>query len=94
MASKGSAPVDFEYYQYLKQVLKSDFTDSDLFVATEKQFSQGPGISYPYRSFFYALGLMHEDKCRLKVGLRDFELQKGSLTMVGPGIIRTWLQND
>lgn len=91
---KKQAPVNFEFQQYLRQVVKSEFSDADLFVATENDFKKGPGITYPYRSYFYALGVMHEDKCRLKVGIREFDIYRQSLTIVGPGIVRLWMEND
>ncbi|NER83703.1 MAG: helix-turn-helix transcriptional regulator [Leptolyngbya sp. SIO1D8] len=87
-------PHNFEYHQYLRQVLLSWESDQPLYVATEKDFKRGPGISFPYRSYFYAMGLMHEDSCRLQVGVREFEIKKQSMTVVGPGIVRLWLEND
>ena len=90
---KNQAPHNFGYHQYLRQVLQNE-SDQPLFVATEKDFEKGGGISFPYRSYFYALGLMHEDKCRLQVGIREYEIRKQSLTVVGPGIVRFWLEND
>ncbi len=91
---KERLPFSFEFHQYVKKVLKSDIADSNLFVATEDDFKNGSGPTFPYRSYFYALGILHEDKCRLKIGLREFDLQKQSLTVVGPGIVRLWTQND
>ncbi|TRX59193.1 helix-turn-helix transcriptional regulator [Fulvivirga sp. M361] len=88
------APHNFEYHQYLRQVLKFDGPETNLYVATEKEFSKGQGIEFPYRSYFYALGLMHEDLCRLQVGVREFTLKKKSLTVVGSGIVRHWLKNN
>ncbi|OEK00191.1 hypothetical protein BFP97_01085 [Roseivirga sp. 4D4] len=91
---KEKAPINFEFHQYLRQVLKSELTNSNLFIATEYDFKSGPGITFPYRSYFYSLGLLHEDKCRLKVGIREFDINKQSLTIVGPGIVRSWIENN
>lgn len=91
---KDQSPHNFEFHQYLRQVLQSENTTASLFIATENDFKKGEGIAFPYRSYFYALGLMHEDKCRLKVGIREFDIYRQSLTVVGPGIVRLWTEND
>lgn len=91
---KEKAPINFEFHQYLRQVLNSELTNSNLFIATEYDFKNGPGITFPYRSYFYSLGILHEDECQLKVGIRQFDINKQSLTIVGPGIVRFWIEND
>ena len=84
---------EFDYDTYLRVVLRRE-SEPPLFVATEADFGRGPGLAYPYRSYFYALGLMHENGCRLRVGFRDFDVNRRALTLVGPGIARLWLEND
>ena len=83
----------FDYHAYLRNVLGAE-GDRPLYVATEADFSQGLGVAHPYRSYFYALGLMHEDGCRLRVGFRVFNVGRRALTLVGPGIARLWLENN
>ncbi len=90
---KKNIPHNFEYHQYLRQILQKNEPKSSLFIATEKDFSKEK-VTYPYRSSFYAFGLMHEDKCELQVGVNIYEIKAKSLTVVGPDIVRNWILND
>lgn len=87
-------PHNFEYHKYLQVILGADQPDTSFFIATEKDFAKGGNIDYPYRSYFYALGLMHQGNCKIRIGITEYEIQKNSLTIVGPGIVRHWLEND
>lgn len=90
----GPAPHNFEFPRYLQRVLGISHINGSLYVATEKDFARGGNITYPYRSHFYALGILHKGSCRLRVGIRDYDLTERCITMVGPGIVRQWLEND
>ncbi|RKN79694.1 helix-turn-helix domain-containing protein [Ulvibacterium marinum] len=85
---------NYNYQEYLKRVLQSKEVDVPIFIATEKEFASGEGIDHPYRSNFYSFGLLHQSECRLHVGINEYHLKKGSLTMVGPGIVRNWSSNS
>ncbi|MGB5819396.1 MAG: AraC family transcriptional regulator [Saonia sp.] len=91
---KGEIPIDFEYQQYLREVLLESEPKSSLYIATEKDFSMNNGIEFPYRSNFYAFGILHQSKCELQVGINTYELKKKSLTLVGPRIVRNWTLNN
>lgn len=89
-----SAPQNFEFHQYLKTVLHSEGMDKSLFLATEKDFANSPIIDYPYRSYFYVVGLMHSGNDKIKIGFNDYSLKDKTLSVVGPGIVRQWESND
>ncbi len=91
---KKTIPHNFEYHQYLRKILRKWEPKSSLFIATEKDFSKEEVLTYPYRSSFYAFGLMHADKCELQVGVNTYEIRAKSLTVVGPDIVRNWILND
>lgn len=90
----GTQPQNFEFHQYLKKILHSEGLDSSLFIATEKDFANSPVIDYPYRSYFYVVGLMHQGNDKIKVGFSDYELKDKTISFVGPGIVRQWENND
>ena len=56
----GQKPHNFEYHKYQQKILGANQTDTSFFIATEKDFAKGGNIDYPYRSYFYAVGLMHQ----------------------------------
>jgi AraC-like DNA-binding protein len=85
-------PRNFDYLHYLQTILKSENADP-LYIATELDFNKSKGIPFPYRSYFYAFGILHDGERNLRVGFRDFTLKRRSLTIVGPGILRCWLDD-
>ncbi|RIV17849.1 AraC family transcriptional regulator [Fibrisoma montanum] len=87
-------PFNYEFHKFLRQVVGVAPADRHLYVATESDFQKAGNITFPYRSYFYALGLMHEDRCRIRVGIQDFDVPKQALTVIGPGITRLWLENN
>lgn len=90
----GQKPHNFEYHKYLQSILGADHTDTSFFIATEKDFAKGGKIDYPYRSYFYAVGLMHKGDCKIKIGINDYEIKSKTLSLIGPGIVRQWIKND
>lgn len=89
-----NAPKEFEYQQYLTEILLKNEPRVPLYIAGEKDFERSDGIDYPYRSNFYVFGLLHENRCELQIGINTYELKKKSLTLVGPRIVRSWITND
>ncbi|MBQ4822713.1 AraC family transcriptional regulator [Aquimarina sp. MMG016] len=89
-----NVPKEFEYQQYLREILIKNEPQIPLYIATEKDFEKSDGINYPYRSHFYVFGLLHESECKLQVGINTYNLKKKSLTIVGPGIVRNWISNN
>lgn len=91
---KLKAPHNFEYHRYLQKVLGSDDSSVPFFIATEKDFAKGGNIDYPYRSYFYVIAIMHKGDCRLRVGINEYAIADKTLSVVGPGIVRSWTKND
>jgi AraC family transcriptional regulator, transcriptional activator of pobA len=87
-------PHNFEYHKYLQKILGADKPNISLFIATEKDFAKGGNINYPYRSYFYSFGLMHQGNCKIKIGINEYEIKAKTLTIVGPSIVRQWTEND
>ncbi|NAS12207.1 helix-turn-helix domain-containing protein [Poritiphilus flavus] len=85
---------NYDYQEYIKNVLHSTEAQKPIFIATEEEFSRGKGITHPYRSNFYSFGVLHQSECQLQVGIREYHIKRGSLTMVGPGIVRNWISNS
>ncbi|CCH51817.1 hypothetical protein BN8_00765 [Fibrisoma limi BUZ 3] len=76
-------PFNFEFHKFLRQVVGVAPADRHLYVATESDFQKAGNVKFPYRSYFYALGLMHEDRCRIRVGIQDFDVPRQAVTVVG-----------
>lgn len=48
----------------------------------------------PFKTYFYTLGLCTKDEGAIKIGAKQYHLQKGSLLTIGPGITCQWLGGD
>ncbi|MHA4844767.1 helix-turn-helix domain-containing protein [Flavitalea antarctica] len=91
---KRELPHNFQFHQYLQKVLGASDPSGTFFIATEKDFAKGGNIDYPYRSYFYVVALMHKGDCRLRVGVNEYDIVDKTLSVVGPGIVRSWTKND
>ncbi len=89
-----NTPKEFEYQQYLREILIRNEPQIPLYIANQNDFEKSDGINYPYRSNFYVLGLLHESNCKLQIGIDTYSLKRKSLTIVGPGIVRNWISNN
>jgi AraC-like DNA-binding protein len=48
-------------------------------------------VGFPFRTFTYGIGITYSGTPALfKIGSTDYELQTGSLTTIGPGIVSQW----
>jgi AraC family transcriptional regulator, transcriptional activator of pobA len=91
---KAQQPHNFEYHDYLKKILGTEKSNSSLFIATEKDFEKGSELAFPYRSYFFVFGLFHEGNRKMKIGINEYDLKAKTLTMVGPGIVRHWMDSN
>jgi AraC family transcriptional regulator, transcriptional activator of pobA len=91
---KQQQPHNFEYNDYLKKILGNTNKEASLFIATEKDFEKGSELAYPYRSYFFVFGLFHEGNRKMKIGVNEYDLKAKTLTMVGPGIVRQWMDSN
>jgi AraC family transcriptional regulator, transcriptional activator of pobA len=86
-------PKAFEYHNFLREVMRTADSRS-YFLATEENMQNRSIPYFPYRNYFYGIGLSLEGKRRIKVGIDTYDYVKGSLLVIGPGIIRQWLDKD
>jgi AraC family transcriptional regulator, transcriptional activator of pobA len=87
-------PHNFDYHDYLKNILGTENNETSLFIATEKDFEKGSELDFPYRSYFFVFGLFHEGNRKMKIGINEYDLKAKTLTMVGPGIVRHWMDSN
>lgn len=90
----GSKPHNFEFHKYLQKILGVNQPEASFFIATESDFANSDSLDYPYRSYFYVIGLMHKGNDKIQIGINDYDLDDKTLSVVGPGIIRYWKKND
>ena len=86
-------PKAFDYHNFLREVLRTSDSRS-YFLATEENMQNRSIANFPYRNYFYGIGLSLEGKRQIQVGTETYEYAKGSLLVIGPGIIRQWLDSD
>jgi AraC family transcriptional regulator, transcriptional activator of pobA len=79
----------FEFHRFVEGILQTN-TQQDYLLTDQNRFA-GSRLSYPYRNYFYGIGLVYEGERRLRVGINDYTLRTGDLLVIGPGIIRQWL---
>ncbi|MCU0339607.1 MAG: helix-turn-helix transcriptional regulator [Spirosomaceae bacterium] len=82
----------FEFHRFVESILQIN-TSRNYLIADQRNFA-GSRLNYPYRNYFYGIGLMYEGKRRLRVGINDYTLQAGDLLVIGPGTIRHWLDDN
>jgi AraC family transcriptional regulator, transcriptional activator of pobA len=88
-----TSPKSFEYHNFLRDVLHQSDARS-YFLATEEDFLKGALPKYPYRNYFYGIGLTLEGERSIQIGTEHFRIQRGSLMIIGPSIIRQWLDDN
>lgn len=62
------------------------------YMADSGSFVQGTP-DFPYRNYFYGVGLMYSGQRKLRVGFKEFDVVPCSVLTVGQGFIRQWLDN-
>jgi AraC family transcriptional regulator, transcriptional activator of pobA len=87
------SPKAFEYHNFLRDVLRRS-DDKAYFLASEKDFLRGALPRFPYRNYFYGIGMVKVGERRIRIGMEEFTLSKNTVMMIGPGIIRQWLDDD
>lgn len=88
------APTSFEYHNFLRTVLQTGPASAPINVVTEADFMRGHRITYPYRNYFYGVGVAHEDSRWLRIGTREFCLRARTMLIIGPGVTRLWLDDN
>jgi AraC family transcriptional regulator, transcriptional activator of pobA len=86
------SPKAFEYHNFLRDVMRTADSRS-YFLATEENFQSRSTPNFPYRNYFYGIGIALEGTRHIQVGTETYAFEKGSLLVIGPGIIRQWLDD-
>jgi AraC family transcriptional regulator, transcriptional activator of pobA len=81
----------YEYHSFLRDVLQRT-DERAYFLASETDFQLGAPL-FPYRNYFYGLGIALEGNRTIRIGTELFEMKANSVMMIGPGILRHW-QDD
>jgi AraC family transcriptional regulator, transcriptional activator of pobA len=81
----------FEFHRFVERLIHTD-NNLPYIVADESNFKDAP-IDYPYRNYFYGIALVYEGERTLRVGIQDFTLKAGDLLVIGPSMIRQWLDS-
>jgi AraC family transcriptional regulator, transcriptional activator of pobA len=81
----------FEFHRFVESVLHKNALQDYLFT-DHNAFTNSP-INYPYRNYFYGIGLIFEGERKLRVGINDYILKAGDLLVIGSGLIRQWFDN-
>jgi AraC family transcriptional regulator, transcriptional activator of pobA len=81
----------FHFLEYLKKQFPSGFNDP-YFLASQENYQQA-GIDFPFRSFYFGIGLAYSGNCSCKIGSNEYQLQQGSLITIGPGIVSQWTRD-
>jgi AraC family transcriptional activator of pobA len=82
----------FDVYKYLKQNFSNNF-DSQYFLADHETYSEA-SIRFPFRNFFYGIGLTYDSGGIFQIGSREYHMQNGSLITIGPGIVSQWKEDS
>jgi AraC family transcriptional regulator, transcriptional activator of pobA len=82
----------FEFHRFVEGILQTN-TQQDYLLTDQNRFA-GSRLNYPYRNYFYGIGLVYEGERRLRVGINDYTLRAGDLLVIGSGTIRQWLDDN
>lgn len=84
-------PKTFEFHRFVEGILRTQ-TNESFFIANQSLFTES-APDYPFRSYFYGIGLVYEGERSLRIGIEDYQLKAKDLLVIGPSIIRHWLDN-
>jgi AraC family transcriptional regulator, transcriptional activator of pobA len=82
----------FDVYKYLKKNFSNDF-DSQYILADHETYTEA-SIRFPFRNFFYGIGLTYGNGGLFQIGSSEHRIQKGSLITIGPGIVSQWKEDS
>ncbi|WP_144034492.1 AraC family transcriptional regulator [Sphingobacterium sp. 1.A.5] len=51
-------------------------------------------ITNPFNNYFYTIGLYYGEGARIRIGTTDYDLTRGSLLTIGPGMTCQWLNTS
>ncbi|QIP16540.1 helix-turn-helix transcriptional regulator [Spirosoma aureum] len=78
----------FDVYAY---ITTNHTTDADKgYILVDHLTYHDAAIRFPFRTFFYGIGLTYASGSSFEVGSRQYPMQQGSLITIGPGIVSQW----
>ncbi|MGL4630741.1 MAG: helix-turn-helix domain-containing protein [Leadbetterella sp.] len=86
------SPKTFEFHRFVEGILHTH-TQESFIIANQNSFNES-SPDYPFRSYFYGIGLVYEGERHLRVGIDDYHLKAKDILVIGPSIIRHWLDNN
>jgi AraC family transcriptional regulator, transcriptional activator of pobA len=87
-----TSPKSFEYHTFLREVLRQS-DDRSYVLASEQDFLKGSLPRFPYRNYFYGIGVVHSGTRKIRIGTEVFTIEPGSVMVIGPSILRLWLDD-
>jgi AraC family transcriptional regulator, transcriptional activator of pobA len=83
----------FNLYEFLKHQNAGSYQAPSFFLA-DKHTYQNAHVNFPFRTFTYGLGVTYTgDGDLFRIGSTDYQVKKGCLTTVGPGLVCQWSGN-
>ena len=84
--------MDLESFDVFKYIKHNFFNGRQLpYILVNSEIYKSASIRFPHRNFFYGIGLTLSGKSSVKIASRDYSIQKGSLILIGPGVVSQWL---
>ena len=84
-------PKTFEFHRFIESILQTKTQESFL-LANQSLFNEN-SPDYPFRNYFYGIGLIYQGGRKLRIGVEEYTLATGDLLVIGPSIIRHWLDS-
>ncbi len=66
-------PKTFEFHRFVEGILHTQ-TKQSFFIANQSQFNES-SPDYPFRSYFYGIGLVYEGVRSIRIGIEDYQLK-------------------
>ncbi len=70
-----------------------DRSDAPYYLAS-KECLEDAGITHVFKNYFYTIGLYYGNGSTIKIGNKTYELTRGSLLTIGPGVSCQWLNTS
>lgn len=78
----------FDVYTY---ITTNHTTEADKgYILVDHLTYHDAAIRFPFRTFFYGIGITYASGSSFEVGSRQYPMQEGALITIGPGIVSQW----
>jgi AraC-like DNA-binding protein len=79
---------NFNLYKYFQQKFPS--TSGANFILADRQMLDDSYLQFPFRSSFYGIGMAYATGNYFQIGSNDYQIERGTLVAIGPGIVSQW----